>query len=355
MVARNLTGLVLVLSTCLAAGTLACGHPSLTPTARHGEELYDRTCAVCHGRAGEGYAADQAPALAQADFLATVTDDYLRRAITLGRSGTTMSAWSTARGGPLAPVDVEAVIAFIRSWEHRPRAALDERPLTGNAARGAATYVRRCAQCHGSNGMNGTNLHIGNRDLLGTASNGFLRYAIQRGRSGTPMTSFARVLGDPGVEDVVALLRSWQTAHPPPSLTASPPMAPIPLGPLPLNPHGPEPIGFHMQPATTPADVIKAELDRGARMGLLDARAPADYANEHIAGAVSVPFYDPDPYFDGLPKNTWLVCYCACPHAESGQLAQKLVSHGFTKVTVLDEGLGTWRTRKYGTRAGTAP
>jgi len=138
--------------------------------------------------------------------------------------------------------------------------------------------------------------------------------------------------------------------HQPP---AKPP--PIPLGPVPLNPGGPEPVGFHASPLTTPADVVKAQLDAHARMALLDARAPSDYTNEHIAGAVSVPFYDPDPYFAALPRDSWLVCYCACPSAESGQLAQRLGAKGFAKVTVLAEGIGVWRARGYGTRQGTDP
>jgi cytochrome c oxidase cbb3-type subunit 3/ubiquinol-cytochrome c reductase cytochrome c subunit len=160
------------------------------------------------------------------------------------------------------------------------------------------------------------------------------------------------------VEDLVALLRSWQgrPAPSPRAAVARPP--PLPLGPVPLNPRGPEPQGFVAQgtgSGTTRADTVKAQLDRGARMALLDARAPSDYVREHIAGAVSVPFYDPDPYLAELPRDAWLVAYCACPHAESGQLAQKLVGHGFTKVTVLDEGLGVWRARKYPTQTGFDP
>ena len=104
----------------------------------------------------------------------------------------------------------------------------------------------------------------------------------------------------------------------------------------------------------TPADVIHAELVRGARFAILDARAPSDYLREHITGAVSVPFYDPSPYFAALPKDTWLVCYCACPHAESGQLAQQLGAQGFTKVAVLDEGLGVWKARGYPVTSGAA-
>jgi cytochrome c oxidase cbb3-type subunit 3/ubiquinol-cytochrome c reductase cytochrome c subunit len=182
-----------------------------------------------------------------------------------------------------------------------------------------------------------------------------LRFAVARGRSQTAMPAFEDALHDRGIEDVVALLRAWQAQTPsaPRQAPARPP--PIPLGPVPLNPRGPEPIGFRTTPATTPADVVHAELTRGAKMALLDARAPSDYSREHIAGSVSVPFYAPEPYLADLPRDAWLVCYCACPHAESGQLAQKLAQNGFKKVTVLDEGLGVWRARGYATRTGADP
>jgi rhodanese-related sulfurtransferase len=150
-------------------------------------------------------------------------------------------------------------------------------------------------------------------------------------------------------------MRSWQARLATVPRPTAPKPPPMPLGPVPLNPHGPEPVGFRTTPQATPADMIKAQLDRGAKMALLDARAPSDYLNEHIAGAVSVPFYDPDPYVAQLPKGAWLVCYCACPHAESGTLAQKLAAKGFTKVTVLDEGLGVWKARKYPTHTGLDP
>ena len=267
-----------------------------------------------------------------------------------------MSAWGRERGGPLTRPDADAVVAFLQTWATRPRATLDERPPTGDASRGAAVFARDCVRCHGERGTGGLNVNIGNADFLSTASNGFLREAIRAGRSGTAMRGFSSTLGDSGVEDLLALLRSWQApaaAAARPASPARPP--PIPLGPVPLNPRGPEPVGFHLSPATTPADLVKAQLDRGAKMALLDARAPSDYASEHIVGAVSVPFYDPDPYVSALPRDAWLVCYCACPHAESGQLAKKLLDKGFGKVTVLDEGLGVWRSKKYGTHTGWDP
>jgi cytochrome c oxidase cbb3-type subunit 3 len=370
-------GAWLVLGICAASGTTSCGRaPQPEPAARtpqpsqaqlepqaqlppqaqpQGEELYARICAVCHGRTGEGYKADQAPALAQPEFLASVSDDFLRRAIMNGRRGTTMSAWSRERGGPLSGAEGEAVIAWLRTWQKLPRATLDERPLAGDVARGSVLYTRECMRCHGARGTAGPNVHIGDRELLAGASNGFLRYAIRKGRPGTAMPGFDPTLGDHGIEDVVAFLRSLPTSTAPEPPPAAAPPPPLPLGPIPLNPKGPEPRGFKAFPGATSVDVVHSQLLRHARMALLDARAPPDYMTGHIAGAVSVPYYDPSPYLSALPKDTWFVCYCACPHAESGELAEKLVARGFKKVTVLDEGIGVWIVKKYETHTGVNP
>jgi cytochrome c oxidase cbb3-type subunit 3/ubiquinol-cytochrome c reductase cytochrome c subunit len=344
--------LVLMLGLCVGSGDLECGRP-LTSAQRRGQRLYDRMCVVCHGPIGEGYAADQAPALAHPDFLASATDDYIRSAISDGRRGTTMSAWSVARTGPLTRADVDAIVAFIRTWQRGSSVVLDERGPSGHLARGAAIFARECSSCHGPRGTSGPYIHVGGTELVATASNGFLRYAVRGGRRGTPMPGFDRSLGEAGIEDVVALLRSWQSAAVMTPLAPSP--GKIPLGPLLLHPFGPEPVALRPYPDPTSADVVKGELDRHARMALLDARAPSDYLATHIAGAVSVPFYDADSYIPSLPKTAWLVCYCACPHAESGQLARKLVTSGFTKVTVLDEGLNVWMGRKYPTNSGMDP
>ena len=225
----------------------------------------------------------------------------------------------------------------------------------GDATRGGRIFAAQCANCHGEKGTGGTFVNIGNADFLASASNGYLRLAIRGGRPGTPMPSFGSALGDQGVEDVVSSIRSWRAPAEVAPRAAPAKVPPLPLGPVPLNPKGPEPVGFRTAPATTSADVIHGQLVAGARMAILDARAPSDYAQDHIERAVSVPFYDVDPYVNGLPRDAWLVCYCACPHAESGQLAQKLQNAGFKKVTILDEGLGVWRGKQYGTRGGWEP
>lgn len=336
------------------SGSLECSTHEDTK-AQHGAELYARTCAVCHGDNGEGYKADDAPALSHPDFLASVTDPYLRQAITQGRAGSTMSAWGRVRGGPLSPNDVDDVITHLRTLQKK-KIRLDERPNNGDISRGEALFTRECVRCHGVHGTGGPFEHIGDSELLATAGNGFLRHAITHGRTGTAMPAFDLTLGEQGIEDVLATLRSWQQM-PATAFRPDPPpqVNPLPLGPVPLNPQGPEPVGFKADPGTTPADVIHAQLARGAKLAILDARAPSDYTNEHIAGAVSVPFYAPEPYFDQLPHDAWLVAYCSCPHAESGMLARRLVAKGFTKVTVLDEGLGVWKNKKYPVKTGDKP
>jgi cytochrome c oxidase cbb3-type subunit 3/ubiquinol-cytochrome c reductase cytochrome c subunit len=345
---------LLVVLACAASGTLECGGRVMNDTQLRGAAVYHRMCFVCHGNDGQGYAADNAPAIANAHFLSMVSDRYLETAIGNGRSGTTMSAWSSMRGGPLGPRELASIVAYLRTYERLPAAMLDDSPAQGDALRGAATFAAQCASCHGDHGTAGPYVHVGNLDLLGSTGNGMLRATIRDGRPGTLMGAFGGKLSAGEIEDVIAALRQWQAqttvVHQPPAKAP-----PLPLGPVPLNPGGPEPVGFKTQPATTPVDTVKHELDRGAKMAILDARASSDYMGEHIKGAVSVPFYDVDPYADKLPKDAWLVCYCACPHAESGNLARALVAKGFTKVTVLDEGLGVWRSRKYPTSTGIDP
>jgi len=246
---------------------------------------------------------------------------------------------------------VQDLVVFMRTWQLAPRAVLDESPLAGNPSRGQATYAQQCQDCHGNQGAGGKYEELANAEFLAEASNGFLRYTIEQGRDGTPMPEFHTLIDGTATDDLVSLLRSWQKAVSTVDAGVVPPF----LGQVVLYPDGAEPVGFLAYPAYTPADVIHAALVAQERFGIVDARAPTDYAVEHIAGAVSVPFYAPEPFEPDLPTDAWLVCYCACPHAESSALAQKLLGAGFTKVAVLDEGFPVWKARGYPTRTGPSP
>lgn len=329
--------------------------PKLAAQLAHGQELYTRICAVCHGANGEGYKADAAPAINHPAFLGSATDVMLRDAIANGRTGSTMSAWSKRHGGPLDSADINAVIAFMRSWYTGPKLVLDDRPGPGDPGNGKVLYEQHCPRCHGQNGTEGPNARIGDPAFLNRVSNGFLRLAITDGRPPTPMEGFGKQLGPQGVQDVIMYLRTLAAIHAHPEVARPTPEQPLPLPPLPLNPKGKDPQGFIKHPGVTPLAVVASELKRGRRIAFLDARAPSDYLREHIKGAASVPYYDPTSYFDKLPKDTWLVAYCACPHAESQTLAQKLLDAGFPKVTVLDEGIGSWKAKGHPVESSNPP
>jgi cytochrome c oxidase cbb3-type subunit III len=319
--------------------------------ADKGKTLYGRYCDFCHGADGHGYAADEAPALANDDLLAIASDEYLRDAILKGRPGTTMSSWGHGRGGPLGADDAMAIVVFLRGWQKRLAEKLEKRTVEGDAARGEKLYGAQCAKCHGAKGTGGKYNALANAELLAAASDEFLAYTIEHGRSGTPMSSFS-TLKKQDVDDVVTLLRTWQKA--PNAQLDLPPKAGE-LKSVVIHPKGPEPTTFKEGADFIPVDVVKKEVDRGAALVIVDARAPGDYAMMHVAGAISVPFYTVNDYAAQIPKDRWILTYCACPHAASVKARDALRALGYKKVAVLDEGINVWRDRGYPVRCGSKP
>ena len=83
-----------------------------------GERVFAQHCRSCHGAKGEG---GEGPALANPVLLASATDAYLVETITRGRTGTSMDGFSRPSlvRPALAPSEIEAVVAFLRTWEKK--------------------------------------------------------------------------------------------------------------------------------------------------------------------------------------------------------------------------------------------
>ncbi len=341
------------LAAATIAGVSACAsRQDDAAVVARGADLYARKCALCHGGRGEGYVADHANALANQDFLATASDAFLERAIVRGRPGTTMSPWGTAFGGPVTGDDARAIVRFMRGWQTEPNVELSARAAGGGEPlRGGALFAAECASCHGAEGRGGPFLSLTNAEFLASASDAYLYEGIARGRRGTPMPSYAATLNDTQHRDLVAYLRSKAVAPgaPPAAFPVFDAVRAV------LDPSGPD-AGFDdVGPSFVPAARVNAAMAARARLVVLDARPPADYVAAHVLGAQSMPFYAVDARVDALPKDTWIVAYCGCPHAESGALAQGLRARGFTKVRVLDEGFAHWQAQGYPVRSGAAP
>ncbi len=360
---RRLFALVVVLLTACGGSAEpeqpASSAPALVSVdveaAGRGREVYATYCALCHGATGEGYVADNAPALANTDFLAAASDTYLRRAIEGGRPGTPMSAWASTAGGPLSPEQIDDLLAFLRSWATEPPIDLASVTVHGRREMGANVYASRCAVCHGASGEGVTAPALSNPAFLATASQGFVRFTIEHGRRNTPMSGYGEQLDSASIDDLVAFVLSFapHTATPTAPMGGPPPD----LDHLVMNPDGPPP-GFELrEDRFVPGRAVHDAMLAGARMVILDARAASDWSTTHIRGAAPFPFYSVDDLATHLPNddNTWIIAYCACPHAASGHVVDALRAHGFAHTAILDEGIPWWIEQGYPIEAGPMP
>jgi cytochrome c oxidase cbb3-type subunit 3 len=125
----------------LLAGLACFGQ---TP-AEQGQEIYNRSCTMCHGP--NGTAGDRAPALAGRRRYLRTSEQDLFDAIQHGIPGTLMPA------SPLPAADITKIVAYIRSL----RAVAIDTPVAGDAAQGEQIFdgKGRCRECHMLNGRGG--------------------------------------------------------------------------------------------------------------------------------------------------------------------------------------------------------
>ncbi len=318
----------------------AAPHPGFAP--------YTQYCALCHGARGEGYAADHANALTNPDFLRVATDAFLLDSILEGRPGTPMSAWSVTHGGPLDATQAMSIIDWLRSTTGEPQQDVSGVAVLGDVARGRALYASSCASCHGPEGQGVTAVSLNHENFQRAASDGFLRHAIENGRVGTAMASY-RDRGAQSIDDLVVFVRTLRRISDNPGTVEGVP----PVDRLVINPGGANPSFVLREGRYVPAAMVRAAMLANQRMILIDARPPSDWVNGHIPGAAPFPFYNVDTLAMNLPTDgTWIVAYCGCPHAASGQVVDQLRARGFANTAVLDEGVFFWRDAGYPIVAG---
>lgn len=315
--------------------------PNVNPdTLSAAEPMFAMLCAQCHGPNAQGYAADHAPSLVNPTFLEGASDAYLRSSIENGRPGTSMAAYSKSVGGPLGPRAIDRLVQWLRM--HGPPLRQLDFVAVGDSARGRAVYAEHCQQCHGDDRRRGDYVMLANPVFLGVATGPFLQHAIVVGRPGTAMPEFGSKLGAQEIADVVAYVRTF--AHP---VDTSRLPAPTGKEPLFVNPRGRPPHELAIKEGRfVPVDEIKRAIDQKQKLVIIDARPESDWRVAHIAGAVSIPHYQLQRLAE-IPKDAWVVAYCACPHHLSGVVVDTLQHRGYTHAMVLDEGIFEWERRGY--------
>jgi rhodanese-related sulfurtransferase len=102
-------------------------------------------------------------------------------------------------------------------------------------------------------------------------------------------------------------------------------------------------------PRITPEE-LKAMMDRGETVIIVDCNSEEMYQSQHIPGAVNILWdlggleEDPD-----LSKSTLIVAYCVCPNEESsGDVAlQMITDFGYRNIKLLLGGDAKWRDLGY--------
>ncbi|HEX4449662.1 MAG TPA: c-type cytochrome [Kofleriaceae bacterium] len=347
-----------LLITLVASCQQATPAPAPAPAAKtedhaRGAKPYATYCAPCHADDLTGYKADHAPSLVNPTFLESAGDSFLIDAIGQGRPGTSMAAYSKAFGGPLDPTTIAEIAAWIRSHGAAPR-ELAPAPIGGDVARGQPLYEADCQKCHGNPQTRGEFISLSNPRFLASASDAFMNHAILYGRPSTPMIAWQSKLTAENIADVIAYVRSLQTSVaaqrlPPP--TGKEPLFINPAGTPPklvghADPCPPRDPKCKQDPRFVPAADVAKAIAAGKKLVVIDARPASEWMLVHVAGAVSIPHADLTR-LDEIPKDAWVIAYCACPHHLSGIVVDELQKRGYPHAFVLDEGINFWQRQSY--------
>ena len=98
----------------------------------------------------------------------------------------------------------------------------------------------------------------------------------------------------------------------------------------------------------TTVDEIKARMDRGEKVALVDVREESEYQKDHLPGAIhlgkGVIERDVETKFPNV--STPLVLYCGGGY-RSALAADNLQKMGYTNVISMDGGVRGWREKGY--------
>ena len=115
--------------------------------AARGRELYQQSCASCHGQRGEG--TQRGPSLVGVG--AASAHYYL----STGRMPITEEERSPGRGEPtFGPSDIDALVGYVASLGGGPPIPSVD-PAAGRLADGQRLYQENCAACHSATGVGG--------------------------------------------------------------------------------------------------------------------------------------------------------------------------------------------------------
>ena len=185
-----------------------------------GQKLFADNCAACHGEFGEGGPNPARPGdtivpISTAEFLKTRDDFTLRSIIAQGQPNFGMSPFGSTFGGPLDDASLDALVAFIRSWEQNPPVELPPEVATPAAARtGEEVYSEVCTQCHGPKGEGGVGPALSDPKFQAANTDQQIFDTISQGHKSTAMIGWGDVLSSEQIQQLVDYIRELKQEAP---------------------------------------------------------------------------------------------------------------------------------------------
>ncbi len=193
-----------------------------------GATLFVEYCTACHGQFGEGgpnpsLAGDIIPPISTSEYLTTREDTTLRNIIAQGQPNFGMSPFGDEHGGPLDSTQLDALVAFIRSWESNP--PVDEPPIFQTetppptpevtaptsepvpSLTGGQLYTIACASCHGAQGEGGIGPAFNTQEFQDQYDDRALFDIISEDHTATPMVVWGEHLSDEQIQLLVEQVR----------------------------------------------------------------------------------------------------------------------------------------------------
>ena len=237
----RITGLVVLIGLAVSIlGFARAAAQSADPAqVEQGARLYVENCAVCHGADGQG----RVGATLAKNWPSIRPDLTIREVIEKGVSGSPMPAWGEANGGPLSEADIDALVAYILTWEpngprqipptptYIPRPPVTPLPnVEGDPALGGVLFDENCVVCHGANGEGRVGARLA-KDWPSLRPDLTVKATIERGIEGSPMPGWSQQNGGPLTEEQINHLVAFILTLPDTSTSSAEPTATPPAGP----------------------------------------------------------------------------------------------------------------------------
>jgi mono/diheme cytochrome c family protein len=182
-----------------------------------GQDLFTIHCASCHGDFGEGGPNPARPddviaPISTAEYLRTRDNFTLASIIAQGQPNFGMSPFGSNFGGPLDDEQIDAIVAFMRSWENDPPVDLPPQVAVSPTVSLSAEeiFIDLCAQCHGENGIGVTGPSLRDPDFLSMNSQQEIFDTISNGHEATAMISWGELLSDEQIQGLTEFILQFE-------------------------------------------------------------------------------------------------------------------------------------------------